>query len=141
VYDPPKFWHWSSQAVSGLDPQYLVNIILVPDRLTAQISPEGASQFLYSMYPASDVDSVLPLRTTEPVAPFETPIVTSPERFGRVKRYYIETLRDRVLPVEVQRSMYSAIPFEQIYSIDTDHFPFFSAPEKLASILGSIANY
>jgi hypothetical protein len=40
----------------------------------------------------------------------------------------------------LQREMQKASPCRQAFSIDTDHSPFFSAPEQLADILSRIGS-
>jgi hypothetical protein len=47
-----------------------------------------------------------------------------------VPRAYIECLRDRAIPLELQRLMVAASPC-RVTSIDTDHSPLFSAREAL----------
>jgi pimeloyl-ACP methyl ester carboxylesterase len=61
------------------------------------------------------------------------------ERFGRIPRYYIECERDKALPIEIQRKMQKAVPGSKVITMSTSHSPFFSAPEKLAEHLASIA--
>lgn len=68
-------------------------------------------------------------------APFGTPVATTPERWGRIPRYYIECVRDRAITLEWQREMQRHSPCRQTFSIDTDHSPFLSAPDQLAAIL------
>jgi len=124
--------------VEGFDPAYLAQFLWAPDRRSARITPEGVRLFLYPQCPPADIESALPLFTAEPVAPFETPVSLSEAEFGRVRRYYIECFRDRVVPIALQRSMRAAVPFEHVYSLDTDHSPFFSTPEDLALVLHAI---
>ena len=124
--------------VHGFDPRYLAQFQWSPDRRTALISPEGVRDFLYACCPPEIVESAIARFTPEPVAPFETPFSTTQERFGRVPRYYIECLRDRVVPIALQGAMRADLPFDGVYSLDTDHAPFFSAPEELATILRGI---
>jgi pimeloyl-ACP methyl ester carboxylesterase len=50
-------------------------------------------------------------------------------------RFYIETLRDHALGPKAQRSMYTALPCRKVYSLDTSHSPFISAPRELADCL------
>lgn len=68
-------------------------------------------------------------------APLGTPVETTAERWGRIPRYYIECGRDRAITPELQQKMEKSSPCRQMFSIDTDHSPFFSAPEQLADIL------
>lgn len=126
------------QCVNG-DPEFQAQILWSADRRTARISPEGAKNFLYPQSPPATAEWASSLLTPEPVAPFETPMRLTKANFGRVPRYYIECLRDRIVPPALQRTMRTSFSFQGIYSIDTDHSPFFSAPDHLAAILDHIA--
>jgi pimeloyl-ACP methyl ester carboxylesterase len=127
------------QAVAEFDPEYLAHFLWAPDGRSAGIAPEGVRRFLYSHCPPHAIESALPLFTPQPVAPYEAPLQVTEANFGRVPRYYIECLQDRVVPIASQRAMHSAIRFTGICSIDTGHSPFFSAPEELSRILSGIA--
>ena len=127
--------------VASYDPQFVKEFVWSSDGRTAGITPDGARQFLYTHCATDDVESVLPLFTAEPVAPFATPVTLTDRSYGRIPRYYIECLRDRAVPIELQRSMQAATSFQGIYSINTDHSPFFSMPQKLAEILHDIAKH
>jgi pimeloyl-ACP methyl ester carboxylesterase len=122
--------------VAGFDPEYLAQILWAPDRRSARISPEGVSRFLCSGCPAAVVESVLPLMTAEPVAPYETPLFFND--FGG-PRYYVDCLRDRVVPIALQRSMQAGLPADRVYSVDSGHSPHLSSPEDLIRILHRIA--
>jgi pimeloyl-ACP methyl ester carboxylesterase len=74
----------------------------------------------------------------EPMGPAVTPIETSEKNFGRVRRIYIETLRDKAIPLSFQRHMRSALPCSKTLTMDTDHSPFFSAPDQLVELLTSL---
>jgi pimeloyl-ACP methyl ester carboxylesterase len=76
--------------------------------------------------------------TPEPLKPLATPLRISDERFGRVPRAYIETLRDRAVTLAAQRRMQAALPCSPVFTLDTDHSAFLSQPEALARILISI---
>ncbi|MGG6310796.1 hypothetical protein [Paenibacillus macerans] len=71
----------------------------------------------------------------EPLIPSVTPVQLSGEKFGSVPRVYIEGLKDRAIPIQLQRGMYSQTPCEQVITLDSDHSPFFSHPEELTSHL------
>ena len=131
--------HAMLEAVDDLDPEYLAQLIWSPDRKTACLSPDGAAKLYFQLCSPSVIKEIVPLLTPEPVAPFEARLRITDANFGRVPRYYVECERDRIIPVSVQRRMHSAIPCKRVYTIDTDHAPFFSAPAELSSILLEIA--
>jgi pimeloyl-ACP methyl ester carboxylesterase len=122
--------------VEGFDPDYLAQILWAPDGRTARLSREGVSQFLCSGCPAPVVESVLPLLTPEPVAPFETPLFFHD---SKALNYYIECLQDRIVPIGLQRTMHADVPAERVYSLESGHAPFLSTPDELALVLQKIA--
>ena len=126
------------QLVDGFDPQYLAQLEWAPDRRTARLSAAGFQNFFCNCCPASLVEAAYRLLGPEPVAPFETPFSTTDRNFGRVPRYYIECLRDRIVPLTLQRTMRASLSFAGVHSIDTDHAPFFSAPDELTAVLHTI---
>jgi len=73
-------------------------------------------------------------------APFVAPIETTAERWGQIPRYYVECTRDRALTPKLQREMQRQTPCRQTFTIDTDHSPFFSAPQHLADIFSRIGS-
>lgn len=76
----------------------------------------------------------------EPLESALTPLQLTEENYGSVPRIYIECLRDKAVSLPMQRKMYSEMPCEKIYSMDTSHSPFFSRPAELTGILLEIAD-
>ena len=60
---------------------------------------------------------------------------TALEATDSLPRFYIETLRDHALGPSAQRRMYTEMPCREVYSLDTSHSPFISAPRELADCL------
>lgn len=75
----------------------------------------------------------------EPNGPRTTPLVLSPDRYGRVPRHYIACLQDRTIPIAAQRAMIALQPGTHVVTLDTDHSPHLSQPARLADILSAIA--
>jgi pimeloyl-ACP methyl ester carboxylesterase len=71
----------------------------------------------------------------EAVAGFRTPMRTSAARFGRLPRTYVECLKDNAISIGLQRRMQRALPCDKVVTLDTDHSPFFSAPDALVTAL------
>lgn len=57
------------------------------------------------------------------------------ERLNRIKRIFIKTERDHMLDPQQQDSMIKKWPPSEVLVIDTDHSPFFSAPEQLFNLI------
>ena len=60
------------------------------------------------------------------------------QRWGRIPRVYIECTKDRAVSIASQRAMVERLPCEKVITMETDHSPFFSAPEQLAKHLLSL---
>lgn len=107
------------------------NMLISPDRRSSSLRDAAVRDALYGDCAEEDVVLAQSLLAPEALAPLKTPIRVSEERFGRVRRVYIECLRDRAVSLGEQRKMASALPCEQVISMDTDHSPFFSAADEL----------
>jgi hypothetical protein len=70
-----------------------------------------------------------------------TPVHHSPERYGKVKRVYIECTRDQAITIELQRYMIKTLPPHKVVTMETGHSPFISAPEALAQHFEDIAKW
>jgi pimeloyl-ACP methyl ester carboxylesterase len=103
------------------------------------VRERGMRECLYA--DCSEEDLMLARARLEPEAnmPAVTPLRLSDGNFGRVPRVYVECLRDRVVSPTLQRKMQARLPCERVFSLDTGHSPFLSAPEELARCLLEIA--
>lgn len=118
----------------------LPNLVISEDQTSSTIKPQAIREVLYAACSDEDVTLAEMLLAPEALAPAVTPIHVTEEGFGRVPRVYIECLQDMVIPPQLQRQMYAKLPCQRIVSIDTDHSPFFSAPQKLADSLTALAD-
>jgi len=110
-----------------------------PDGATITAAPADARAFLYGETPSEWAERAVSRLVPQPLAPLQTPAALTDANFGGVPRIYIECLRDRIIPLALQRSMQAASPCRTVYAIDTDHSPFYSAPETTAAHLLQIA--
>jgi pimeloyl-ACP methyl ester carboxylesterase len=109
------------------------------DGATITAEPAEARAFLYGETPDAWAERAVSRLVPQPLAPLTTPACLSDAKFGRVPRAYVECLRDRILPLSLQRAMHEASPCGTVLAIDTDHSPFYSAPEATAAHLLRIA--
>lgn len=106
---------------------------------SAMLPSHIAAAMFYNATPAEWVKAALPKLSPEPLWIHATPLAVTAERFGRVKRAYIETLSDHALPLDIQRSMQAALPCAPVFTLHSDHSPFFSKPDELVKCLLSVA--
>ncbi|XP_021729514.1 putative methylesterase 12, chloroplastic [Chenopodium quinoa] len=75
-----------------------------------------------------------------PLGPIMEKLSLSPEKYGTVRRFFIQTLEDRALSPDVQEKLVRENPPEGVYKIKgSDHCPFFSKPQSLHKMLLEIA--
>lgn len=116
----------------------LPNQVLADGGKSWSLKEEALREVYCEESPEEDVALAKLLVRPEPRGPGGTPIHITEANFGSVPRMYIECLRDKAVPPLLQKHMYSALPCRKVMTIDTDHSPFFSAPERLADCLLSI---
>ncbi len=108
---------------------------MIPGDGTMDINREAAEFLFYNKTPQADITLAESLITVDPLYPLATPITITEEGFGSVPRYYIETTDDNTIPPDMQMYMYTTMPCEEVYTIHSDHSPFFSRPLRLTMIL------
>jgi len=127
----------SAMTLASQDPESMINASTLDPRADGTIGfkPEHVREAFYGNCADEDIAFAQSRLVGQPMAPSGTPVETTAERWGRIPRYYIECERDRAITLRRQREMQKHSPCRQTFSIDTDHSPFFSAPEQLADIL------
>jgi pimeloyl-ACP methyl ester carboxylesterase len=110
-------------------------MVVSDDHRSATLRPEVVKDAFYGCCSDDDVALARALLKPEPLAPLAAPTKISTERFGRVPRAYVECLQDRAITHHAQRQMQSALPCRDRVTLDTDHSPFLSRPDELASAL------
>ncbi|HKU98911.1 MAG TPA: alpha/beta hydrolase [Vineibacter sp.] len=117
-----------------------------------RINPRGDAAYLRQLREAyyNDVayENFLPyaamLTPDLPLSFWTTPVMVSPDRWGRVARTYIRCLNDRALAPAIQDRMIAdadrVTPHNmfKVETMTTGHSPFASSPDVLAAILANL---
>lgn len=75
-----------------------------------------------------------------PLAPIMEKLSLTPEKYGTVPRFFIQTLDDHMLSPDIQEKLVRENPPREVHKIKaSDHCPFFSKPQALNRILLEIA--
>ncbi|GER27567.1 methyl esterase 12 [Striga asiatica] len=101
-------------------------------------------QHLHGLYfnqsPAKDVALAMVSMRPIPLGPMMEKLSLSAEKYGKGRRFYIQTLDDNALSPDVQEKLVRENPPEGVFKIkSSDHCPFFSKPQSLHKILLEIA--
>jgi hypothetical protein len=95
---------------------------------------EAFRKTLYADCSDQDVALSYALLTPEPHglhSPTVTPIRTTPEKFGRLPKVYIELTQDLAVSWPAQKRTYEATPCERVLTIHASHSAYFSQPGQL----------
>ena len=104
-----------------------------PLSLTATISPKVATEIFYNTCSEDvQVEAVTKL-CPQPLRPTIRKVVWSEQRLGSIPKDYIECTLDKAVPIGVQRTLQGNMAFSNVISLECDHSPFLSMPEKLAA--------
>jgi len=108
---------------------------------SGQVPRKFLKDFFYGTSSTLDVTlASLLLRPCPRMAVTNMSLKTTDEGYGVVPRVYIKTLKDNAFSLAKQEELITNSAPKKVYSIDSDHSPFFSASEKLHSLLLEIAN-
>lgn len=125
----------ATDAQSHLGP----NLIPSKDGLTLGVVHDSIiSIFCQDALPAVQ-QIVLEKFRAEPSIPFSNTVTLTDAKFGKVAKYYIHTLQDHAVGIDLQNRMASAAHINNIYSLNTGHSPFLSQPVQVTKLLLSIA--
>ncbi|OGT52689.1 MAG: hypothetical protein A3E84_02685 [Gammaproteobacteria bacterium RIFCSPHIGHO2_12_FULL_42_13] len=91
-------------------------------------------ELFYNCCRTEDVDFAFSHLQAQPYRPLADTIHISSERFGKVKKRYVECMQDMALEVDDQRRMYAKTNCT-VASIHADHSPFFSAVDELVKVI------
>jgi len=121
------------------DPARLPDMILSDDGISTSLVPGAVERTFYDTTDQDGIARATALAGPEPVASIVTPLTLTEERYGSVRRAYIECLRDEAVSIDLQKLMQADLPCAYVETIDSDHSPFFSAPSELADHLSNLA--
>lgn len=104
------------------------------------LQPEIYKEGLYRDCDDNIIELAKLLLSHEPVESGITPLQLTDENYGSVPRFYIECTQDKAVTPFIQHKMYTEMPCQKVYSMDTSHSPFFSRSNELVNILCEIAS-
>ncbi|CAM8911654.1 unnamed protein product [Rhodiola kirilowii] len=101
---------------------------------------EQIKALYFNQSPTKDVALAMVSMRPIPLGPIIEKLSLTPEKYGTARRFFIQTLDDRVLSPDVQEKLLRENAPESVFKIKgSDHCPFFSKPQSLHKILVEIA--
>jgi len=126
-------------AVRVAEPRGAANArVPTADGLASTVNPEMAKALFYGDCSDDDLAFARERLVPQAIEVLGAKVRLTPQRYGRVPRVYIECLQDGAIPIAMQRRLVADTPCELVFTMDTAHSPFFSAPQQLAEHLLSL---
>ncbi|MBL1321152.1 MAG: alpha/beta fold hydrolase [Methylophaga sp.] len=129
----------SPLAVMQNDPdgELLPNTLFSEDGSYATVSEETVRNILLNdVDDEAYLDSIVPkFLFKQATEPFMAQAQLSEERFGSVAKYYIKASIDKVISPSVQDKMLTNWKVENVFNLESGHFPLTSMPEKLVETI------
>ena len=127
--------------LANMDKQSLLGPALIPsaDQLTLDVAHEAIVAIFCGDAPESVQQEMMEKYRPEPAIPFTNKIALTEINFGSIKKYYVHTLKDNAIGLDLQKEMVAAAKITMTFSLNTSHSPFLSKPDELVKILVTIA--
>jgi pimeloyl-ACP methyl ester carboxylesterase len=110
-------------------------VSLIAEGIGSSIDPVGAALAFYGDADEEDKRLALSSLASEPYWPARTPLELTDERFGSVRRFYVECTEDKAVWLDHQREMHTALPVEHVETLRSGHSPFLTQPDDLVDAL------
>ena len=111
-----------------------------PDKRQCSLNRQDIIPLFYNCCSLQQKQAGLSQIQAQASLPLAAKVHLSQNGFGTIPKSYIRCLQDRVIPQSQFQWMLEAQPCDQIYTLDTDHSPFWSEPVKLAELLHDIVD-
>jgi pimeloyl-ACP methyl ester carboxylesterase len=124
-----------TQLPEGADDQVQANLAVSGDPPAGMLSAEALELALLGCCSSEQVANAVGLARPQALAPFVTPVAIPSGALDGLARAYVFCTRDRAIPPALQQRMIREHPCVDVVEIETDHSPFFSAPDALTAAL------
>jgi pimeloyl-ACP methyl ester carboxylesterase len=123
------------------DPQSIIfsNLLIDVADDSSTLRQEAIQPALFTFCSPEDIAFAFSTWRQQPLFGIRCPVRLTQGRFGSVTRHYIECTQDKAVSLGMQRKMQKVWPCASVTTLDSDHSPFFSMPEKLAGVLTGFA--
>ncbi len=111
------------------------NLVIDEESLTLGFNPEAFAAVFCPDCNAEQAEMVSASQLDESLAAIPGTVELSDENFGSIRKVYIMAAQDFVLSAQLQAFMLSRVPVERVFSLNTGHAPYITAPEPLAALL------
>ncbi len=126
--------------LASQDAQSLLGPSLIPssDQLTLDVKHENITSIFCQDGSDAVKQLVLDNYRAEPAIPFTNKVTLTDANFGSVDKYYIHTLQDHAIGIDLQNKMADAAHITKTFAVNTGHSPFLTQPTEVTKLLLTI---
>jgi pimeloyl-ACP methyl ester carboxylesterase len=103
-----------------------------------KLSEETLRAYTYNRCTEKQIQYALKHYCDEPLQPTMQSLNLSDDNYGHISRYYIRANYDCSILPKLQDYMIKEVGVREVFSLDSDHSPFFSTPTDLSRVLKTI---
>lgn len=116
--------------------QFGKNLIMAADQRSATMQPTEIANVFCADCTDEQKKQLAATHRPEPTGPLGTKVILTAERFGRVPKQMIQTVRDQAIGIQLQEQMTAtASTVKYVDRLETGHLPFLSQPAALTTLL------
>jgi pimeloyl-ACP methyl ester carboxylesterase len=122
--------------------QVQANMVVEGDPPVARLPAEAVKVALGECCTDTQLAWLIEHTVSQPVAPFTQPFRLDPDRaeaFAALPRAYITCLRDRAIPPQMQRRMFTDAGCDPVVEIDADHSAWLSRTDDVVTAVDRLA--
>lgn len=122
--------------------ELLTKIVFSEDQSFATLELEDVRNLLlHDVKEPERVASLAPkFLIKQATEPFMSPAILTDEAFGSVRKSYVRATLDKVLSASLQDRMISGWEVEQIFTLESGHFPMMSFPDRFNEVISEAAS-
>lgn len=126
--------------LASQDAQSLLGPSIIPsaDQLTLDVKHENITSIFCQDASDEVKQLVLDNYRAEPAIPFTNAVSLTGANFGSVDKYYIHTLMDHAIGIDLQNKMADAAGITKTFAVNTGHSPFLTQPTEVTKLLLTI---
>lgn len=110
------------------------DFILSADGKTSMVAPDSCADFVYHDIPR-DLALMIAKRLVPEANAAQNQAIVLNDKFNDIPKAYVRCVIDQVIDVRLQDKMVAETYCGEVYTLETGHCPFESAPRSLAHIL------
>jgi pimeloyl-ACP methyl ester carboxylesterase len=111
------------------------NLVLSPDYSVASILDEQKAEIFANDATGEDRDAIVASLVPEAAGPQGVPVTLTPENFGRVPKFYIQTAVDHCVSFSLQQRMASSTALVKVTVIEAGHASYITQPAAVAAAI------